>query len=269
MAEGVKESIAVGSSTVRTVTDGYLVIKVDPNGRLEIIPFGPPVGTQDVNIIEVLGAAIAFGNPVIVGVFDAAGNRMPAMDVAARPGFIDIIDRAARLLGITDPSDRAARLLGVTFGSQAQAIQQRAATFETLVQLHQAGAEASAANPIPVEGTGLNTNPRRYEKDNGFRSPVVARAGGVATPLYTVATTPARTAGQDTTIYTLEIENSTGAAVTAWLEIGGVAITIPFHIADNDSQVLDYIAGLEIGDNDVDCNASVNGVNFSIKGTEA
>ncbi|GAF97641.1 unnamed protein product, partial [marine sediment metagenome] len=69
--------------------------------------------------------------------------------------------------------------------------------------------------PLIVEDSGLNTNPRRYEKENGFYSAVVARAGGVATALYTIATAPARTAGQDTTIYTLEIENSTGAAVTA------------------------------------------------------
>ncbi len=116
---------------------------------------------------------------------------------------------------------------------------------------------------------GVHTNPRRYEKDNGFYSAVVARAGGVATALWTIATAPARTAGLDTTIYTLEIENSTGAAVTAWLEIGGVAITVPFHVANDDSVVIPYPAGLDTGDADIDCNASVNAVTFSIKGTEA
>jgi len=127
---------------------------------------------------------------------------------------------------------------------------------------------ATAAGALITEDTGTHTNPRRYEKENGFRSEVVTRAGGVATALWTIATTPARTAGEDTTIYTIEIENSTGAAITGWLEVAGVAITVPFHIADNDSQVIDYPAGFEIGDNDVDCNASANDVVFSIKGTE-
>lgn len=46
-----------------------------------------------------------------------------------------------RPVDIADISDRAARLLGVTYGSQAQQLQQRAATFELLVQLMSAGAE--------------------------------------------------------------------------------------------------------------------------------
>ncbi|GAH19443.1 unnamed protein product [marine sediment metagenome] len=118
------------------------------------------------------------------------------------------------------------------------------------------------------QDTGLNTNPRRYEKDNGFYSEVVARAAG-ATALWTIATAPARTAGQDTTIYTLEISNPTAAAVTGWLEIGGVAITVPFHIATLDSITIDYVGGFNTGDADIDCNADVNDVIFSIKGTEA
>lgn len=127
---------------------------------------------------------------------------------------------------------------------------------------------ANAAGRLLVEDSGLNTNPRTYEKENGFRSPVVARAGGVATALWTIATAPARNAGQDTTIYAIEIENSTGAAITAWLEIGGVAITVPLHVGDNDSVIIPYPAGLETGDNDIDCNASVNAVNFALRGTE-
>jgi len=120
-----------------------------------------------------------------------------------------------------------------------------------------------------TEDQGTHTNPRRYEKENGFRSPVVARAGGVATALWTIATVPPRTAGQVSTMYTLTIENATGAAVTGWLEIAGVAITVPFHVGNNDSVVIDFPAGFDLGDNDVNCNASVNGVNFQIVGTEA
>jgi len=119
-----------------------------------------------------------------------------------------------------------------------------------------------------TQDTGANTNPRRLESDEGFRSAVVARAGGVATPLWTIATVPARTAGQITTVYTLCIENVTAAAVTGWLEIAGVAITVPFHIASNDSVVIDFVAGFRIGNFDINCNASVNGVNFHIVGTE-
>jgi len=115
---------------------------------------------------------------------------------------------------------------------------------------------------------GEHTNPRKFEADNGFYSEVVTRVGGVATPLWTLATMPVRTAGLNTTIYTLEVENSTGGAVTGWLEIGGAAITIPFHISNNDSVTIEYVAGLKSGDADVDCNASVNDVVFSIKGTE-
>lgn len=117
-------------------------------------------------------------------------------------------------------------------------------------------------------------NSRRYEKDNGFTSAVVARAGGVATPLWAVglaAVYPAagRTAGRITTIYTLTIENATGAAITGWLEVGGAAITIPYHVANNDSVVIDFIAGLNVGNVNINCNASANGVNFQIMGTEA
>lgn len=125
------------------------------------------------------------------------------------------------------------------------------------------------AYPLPTEDTGVNTNSRRYEKDNGFRSPVVTRAGGVATALWTTVTTPARTAGQVTTVYTLIIQNATGASVTGWLEIGGVAVTPPFPVANNDTVVVDYVAGFNMGDNDVNCNASANGVVFQIVGTEA
>lgn len=128
---------------------------------------------------------------------------------------------------------------------------------------------SSASDPLYTVDSGEHTNPRQYEKTNGFRSPVVARAGGVATALYTVATTPARTAGQSVTIYTIEIENNTGGAVTAWLEIGGVAITVPFHVNNGNSVVIDYEAGLQVGNNDINCNASVNGVQFAIRGTEA
>lgn len=103
---------------------------------------------------------------------------------------------------------------------------------------------------------------------NRFRSPSVARAGGVATALWATTTNPARTAGRVSTIYTLIIQNSTGAAVTAWLEIGGVAITPVFHVNNNETAVIPFIAGLQTGDNNVLCNASANAVRFQVSGTE-
>lgn len=81
-----------------------------------------------VDLSRVLGAALSATNPVIAGIYDAVGNRMPTMDAVARPGYIDVIDRAARLLG-------------VVYGSQAQQILQRAVTFDLLVQLRNAGVE--------------------------------------------------------------------------------------------------------------------------------
>lgn len=67
-------------------------------GRLIVV--GVAAAPVPVDLKMVLNAALTAANPVISGIFDAAGNRMPAMDVAARPGFVDLIDGAGRLLGI-------------------------------------------------------------------------------------------------------------------------------------------------------------------------
>ncbi len=115
---------------------------------------------------------------------------------------------------------------------------------------------------------GVHTNPRRYEKDNGFYSEVVTRIGAVFIPIWTADTDPARTDGLDTTVYHLHIENSTGSAITAWLEVDGVAVTPPYHVVDNDTVIIDWLAGLNLGDQDIDFNASVNDVVGQISGTE-
>jgi hypothetical protein len=63
-----------------------------------------------------------------VGVFDASGNRMPAMASSSTPGYVDVIDRAGRLVG-------------VVYGSQGQQLAQRSSTpYELLV------AQATRAN---------------------------------------------------------------------------------------------------------------------------
>jgi len=130
-------------------------------GELEVITVPGPVALNvdvidrwarqlgQIDLARVLGAALTPANPVVSGIYDAAGNRMPSMDVVARPGFVD-------------PIDRAARLLGVTYGSQAAQLQQVAGTFELITQ-----------------DTGVNTNPERWLHDNHWeqREVTIAVAG--------------------------------------------------------------------------------------------
>ncbi|MBA7641915.1 hypothetical protein ES703_49601 [subsurface metagenome] len=123
-----------------------------------------------------------------------------------------------------------------------------------------------APYPLLTEDSGTNTNPRAYEKDNGFYSaPTTVGAG--ATALYTTATTPARTAGEEVTIYQLHIYNVTGAAGTIWLEIGGTRVTVEYAIATADTVCIDFPAGLTLGDNDIDVNGTADIV-VQISGTE-
>lgn len=135
------------------------------------------------------------------------------------------------------------------------------------------GLAAIFSVPLPVEDTGENTNPRKWEKEHGFTSARVAVVGPATTPLWAVglaAVYPVagRTAGQITTIYTLVIENPTGAAITAWLEGAGAAITPPYHVAQTDTLVVDFIAGMNVGNVDININASVATVVGQIIGTE-
>ena len=109
--------------------------------------------------------------------------------------------------------------------------------------------------------------------NNGFVSAVVARAGGVATPLWAVglaAINPAagRTNGTISTIYTLTIENPTAGAVTAWLEVGGAVVTPDYNINAGETAVISFVAGLNIGNQDINCNASVNLVEFQVVGIQ-
>ena len=109
--------------------------------------------------------------------------------------------------------------------------------------------------------------------NNGFVSAVVARVGAAATPLWAVglaAINPVagRTAGTVSTIYTLTIENPTAGAVTAWLEVGGAVVTPDYHLNAGESAVISFVAGLNIGNQDIDCNASANLVEFQVVGIQ-
>ena len=106
---------------------------------------------------------------------------------------------------------------------------------------------------------------------NGFVSAQVPRIGGVATPLWAVglaAVNPAagRIAGTNSVVGTLEISNDTGAAITAWLEIGGVVVTPIYHLNNAETGVFTFELGKNFGDQDIDINASANDVIAQIEG---
>jgi len=130
------------------------------------------------------------------------------------------------------------------------------------------------------QDTGRNTNPRRYEKDNGFVSNPIAVVGPVATLLWAVGTlcvrnpsgvvANGRTAGNLTTVYTMEIRNPDAAVQTAWLETtGAVVVSIVYELAANESIIIDFIGGKTFGDIDLYINGSIVAIECQLEGTEA
>ena len=112
-----------------------------------------------------------------------------------------------------------------------------------------------------------------FLNQNGFVSGAIARAGGVATALWAVGTagvTPAawRTDGLSSTIFTLVIANDTGGAITAWLEIGGVVISPLYHVNDTETAVISFVGGMTTANQDIDINASANGVVAQLLGIQ-
>lgn len=132
---------------------------------------------------------------------------------------------------------------------------------------------ANAAGMLLTEDSGTHTNPRQYEKNNGIVSAAVAVVGPAATSLWAIAlpaVNPAggRTAGKVTTIYSMIFSNNTGGVATVWLEIAAVVITASYPIADGQVLVLDFPAGFNSGNANIDINASVAGVVGQVVGTE-
>ena len=191
---------------------------------------------------------------------------------------------------LTDVTDRAARLLGVVYGDAAQLNQTTPAdaltpanSLETSDFLHVYDSvaadwnrvrEGTTVGSIVTEDTGLNTNPRRYEKDNGFVSAVVETvAPYVPIPMWAVGTgaiNPAggRTAGEDSTIYSFHMHNRSGGNASAWLEIGGVMCTVMYPLANNQALTVDWDAGLNTGNQDVDAVATTASMLCHVTGTE-
>ena len=136
------------------------------------------------------------------------------------------------------------------------------------VKLQDANCQAQGitANPLIVEDLGTHTNPERYIHLYAFRSAVVAVAGGVATALYTTATTPARIAGTSTDIWWIFYYNGSGVAATVWLEAPtGTQISNTIQLANNQSVAI-AVKPLPVGDTDILVNASANGVEAQIGG---
>jgi len=73
------------------------------------------------------GSELSVSNPIFASIVDVFANRMPPMDSAVRPGYVDVIDRASRLVGIV-------------YGDQGQ-LAQRATTRDAYVQLRSGGTE--------------------------------------------------------------------------------------------------------------------------------
>ena len=156
-----------------------------------------------------------------------------------------------------DISDRANRLVGIVYGSQGQ-IRQNAGTLE-----------------LVTEDTGENTNPRRYEKLHGF-VPVFATMTFALTPvriwavgLAAINPVAGRTAGRITTVYTFCIVNPTAGPITAWLEDVATNILTPLYpLLAGESLVVEWVAGLNLGDIDVYLNSDTAGVMGQVLGTE-
>jgi hypothetical protein len=90
-----------------------------------------------------------FQNPfgITIWATDAAGNQV---QVLCLPNGTLLVNGVVAILGPVDVSDRAARLLGIIYGSQGAQLLQRAVTFDTLVQLRNAGVEIDPRNIRPL-----------------------------------------------------------------------------------------------------------------------
>jgi len=120
-----------------------------------------------------------------------------------------------------------------------------------------------------ASGVKVHTNPRRYEKDYGFYSlPVIIGSG--LTAVYTYGTSPAKTSGTALTIYTIDMQNPTSGTINVCLlDKNGNRLTIDFIIPANDALFKDYLAGFNLGNQEVYASGTSNGVRMQVFGTEA
>ena len=106
----------------------------------------------------------------------------------------------------------------------------------------------------------------RMQGSYGFVSGIAIRVG-TAVPVWSLTTIPARTSGNVTTVYNAMFYNP-GLATRAWLEVAGVAITVPIVLGATANAFVPFEGGLTVGDNDVNLNSIGNEVQCVISGTE-
>lgn len=124
---------------------------------------------------------------------------------------------------------------------------------------------------VITEDSGVHSNPRKYETDHAFRSQVLTLTDGLAHALYTLTTTPARTAGESVFIYKIRLYNHGGGLATVQLEQpAGTMIGLPVAVDDRTSLNEDFPTPLPIGTTGVFARAGITvaGVDVQILGLE-
>lgn len=192
---------------------------------------------------EYLDALMAGGGPL--GLLLAA--ILAKMDNPANPMTDDMLDRAARQLGIisgdVNVTDRAARLLGIMYGNVGQ-VQQRAVSGDLLVQLQNAGVEIDprdvsdrAARLLGIvygalaqlqqkagtfelltEDTGVHTNPEQWLQDNHWNPAQITLNAAAAVNLGAAVAV-----GKVRRVKEITARNVSQANTVITLSVGGVA----------------------------------------------
>ncbi|MHA1289762.1 MAG: hypothetical protein ACTSPB_20455, partial [Candidatus Thorarchaeota archaeon] len=76
--------------------------------------------------------------------------------------------------------------------------------------------------------------------------------------------------GTALTIYTIDMQNPTSGVINVCLlDKNGNRLTIDFIIPANDALFKDYLAGFNLGNQEVYASGTSNGVRLQIVGTEA
>lgn len=108
----------------------------------------------------------------------------------------------------------------------------------------------------------------QWKLQHTFRSQVATSLNASATPLWTIATIPARTVGGRTYIYTIKVRNHGLDEGTMILEVAGAPIFPPIVVAKGAEPVIDLKTPINVGNNDVNYHASQVGMDVQILGLE-
>ena len=106
--------------------------------------------------------------------------------------------------------------------------------------------------------------------DNGFTSAQILTVGAAQIAIWTIATTPPRTAGKGTNVYWIWVYNISGVTRNFWLEnLAGLALCPPCPVETNQAVLVRVPTPIKIGDIDLYFRASGNNVYAVIGGIEA